>query len=418
MRQWAGKQRIGQALATALLALMLAFAGALSARAQDLGALARPAGALEMRSGWRSLTLTLPLSQPVPWRTRLMADPPRAVIDFRTVDWAGFDPAAVVLEGAATAVRVGDAGGGWSRLIVELTRPMGFAEAGLTADPAGGPALLAVRLVPLSDEDFARQAAALAATEAAPGDPLSAAGLRPPLGRRPTRVVLDPGHGGLDPGAVHEGISEARLMLTFTLDLAEALRRTGNFEVVLTRNDDSFVSLESRITVAHSVQADVFVSLHADALEDGEAQGATLYTLSAEASDAASAALAERHDRTDLLAGNVDLTGADDTVTSVLMQIARAETQPATDALARALIAAIQGEGLRMHRHPWQQAAFSVLKSPSVPSVLLEIGFLSSARDRERLRDPAWRARMVRAVVTGLEAWVQGEVAQQSLRLR
>ena len=147
MRQAAGKGLTG--LVLALLVLL----AALPLRAQDLGGLARPAGALELHAGWRSLTLSLPLSQPVPWRTRLMADPPRAVIDFRTVDWAGFDPAAVVLDGAAAAVRVGDAGGGWSRLIVELTRPMGFAEAGLTADPAGGPALLAARLVPLSDED-------------------------------------------------------------------------------------------------------------------------------------------------------------------------------------------------------------------------------------------------------------------------
>ncbi len=412
MRQVAGKGWIG------LVLVVLALLSTLPLRAQELGGLARPAGALTLDSGWRSLTLTLPLSQPVPWRTRLLADPPRAVIDFRTVDWAGFDPAAVTMQGAAAAVRVGDAGGGWSRLILELTRPMGFAEAGLTADPAGGPALLAARLVPLSDEDFARQAAALAATEVMPGDPLTAAGLRPPLGRRPTLVVLDPGHGGLDPGAVHDGLGEAQLMLAFAQDLAEALRRTGNFEVVLTRDGDDFVTLESRITVAHTAQADVFLSLHADALEDGEAQGATLYTLSDEATDAASAALAERHDRTDLMTGNVDLTGADDTVANVLMDIARAETQPATDALARALIAAIQGEGLRMHRHPWQQAAFSVLKSPSVPSILLEIGFLSSPRDRERLRDPAWRARMVQALVRGLEAWVQGEVAQHSLRRR
>lgn len=417
MRQTAGWGWIGQgaALVVLVLALMLT---ALPLRAQSLGGLARVAGALQMESSWRSLGVTLPLTQPVPWRTRLMADPPRAVIDFRTVDWSGFDTSAVALAGAAAAVRVGDAGGGWSRMIIELTRPMGFAEAGLSASPDGGAAQLRLRLVPLSEAEFARQAALLAVTESAPADPLSADGLRAPLGQRPTVVVLDPGHGGIDPGAVHQGVTEAGLILAFTLDLAEALRRTGRFEVVLTRDSDRFVPLEARITVAHSALGDVFVSLHADALTDGEAQGATLYTLSAEATDAASAALAERHDRTDLLAGNVDLTEADDTVANVLMAMARAETQPATDSLARALIAAIQGAGLRTHRHPWQQAAFSVLKSPSVPSVLLEIGFLSSARDRERMRDPAWRARMVQALVQGLDAWVEGEVAQQDLRRR
>src|SRR5690606_12347317 len=112
------------------------------------------------------------------------------------------------------------------------------------------------------------------------------------------------------------------------------------------------------------------------------------------ATDAAAEALAERHDRDDMMGGGVDLSGTDDTVAGVLMALARAETQPATDRLARALVAAIRGAGLRMHRHPWQQAAFSVLKSPSVPSALLEIGFLSSETDRTRLRDRRWRTQM------------------------
>lgn len=413
------RRNIAGVLARGLVVVLLALGLALSsARAQELGALARPSGPLAIEAGWRSLSVSLPISQPVPWRTRLLADPPRAVIDFRTIDWSGFDPAATALEGAAAAIRVGEAGGGWSRLVIELSRPMGFEQAGMVTDPATGAASLSLRLVPVSDEDFAAQAAALTATSAPGGDPLTSEGLRPPLGQRPTVVVLDPGHGGLDPGAVHEGISEAQLMLTFARELTDSLRRSGNWEVVLTREDDSFVSLESRITVAHEAAADLFVSLHADALEDGEAQGATVYTLSAEATDAAAAALAERHDRDDLLGGGVDLTGADDTVANVLMELARAETGPATASLARALVGAIQGEGLRMHRHPWQEAAFSVLKSPSVPSVLLEIGFLSSPRDRERLRDPEWRARMVRAIGAGLDAWVTDEVAQQALRRR
>ena len=150
----------------------------------------------------------------------------------------------------------------------------------------------------------------------------------------------------------------------------------------------------------------------------GQATGATLYTLAEAATDAASAALAERHDRDDLMGGGVDLRGTDDTVANVLMQMARAQTGPATDRLARSLVGALQGAGIRMHRHPWQQAAFSVLKSPGVPSALLEVGFLSSPRDRGRLRDPAWRAGMAQALIAGLDQWVQAEIAQQALRLR
>ncbi len=417
MRQGWRRGRAGLVLALLWALLAASLAGPVAA--QELGALARLTGPVSLQAGWRSLSVEVPISQPVPWRTRLLSDPPRAVIDFRTVDWAGFDPAAVSMQGAAVALRVGNAGGGWSRMVIELGRPMGFAEAGLATDPESGAARLSLTLTPLSEAGFAAQAAALAATDGTPSpDALGAGGGRAPLGGRPTRVVLDPGHGGVDPGAIHEGVTEAQLMLTFARELAELLRRTGRYEVMLTRDNDTFLSLEGRITVAHSTDADLFVSLHADALEDGQATGATLYTLAEGATDAASAALAERHDRDDLLGGGVDLTGTDDAVAGVLMALARAETAPATDRLARTLVAAIQGAGLRMHRHPWQQAAFSVLKSPGVPSVLLEVGFLSSESDRTRLRDPAWRGRMAQALLAGFDEWVAGEVAQQGLRLR
>lgn len=406
----------------ALLALLLGAVLATQSRAQD-GAgsgLARLSAPIEVAAGWRNVTLAVPLTQPVPWRTRLLADPPRAVVDFRTLDWTGDrtgdDLAALTLPASVRALRVGQAGGGWSRLVIELTRPMGFAEAGMRVDPASGSARLTLVLEPLSDAAFAAQAAALAAGAANPADRAAPDEAAPaPLGQRATRIVLDPGHGGVDPGAIHEGVSEAAVMLGFARELADALRRSGRFEVVMTRDSNVFVSLEARITVAHLAGADLLVSLHADALDDGQARGATLYTLATEASDAASAMLAERHDRDDLLGGGVDLGGTDDAVAAVLMSLARARTTPAIDRLARALVAAIQGAGLRMHRHPWQRAAFSVLKSASVPSVLLEVGFLSNAQDRARLQDRDWRARMVQALIAGLDAWVAEEATRRAL---
>ncbi|MCA2010925.1 N-acetylmuramoyl-L-alanine amidase [Pararhodobacter sp. CCB-MM2] len=402
-----------------LIAVLLAMLAPLAASAQELGGMARLAGPVTLEAGWRSLSVSVPLNQAVPWRTRLLADPPRAVVDFRTLDWGDMDPATVPLQGAATALRVGNAGGGWTRLVIELDRPMGFSQAGMATNPETGAAQLTLSLSPLTDAAFAEQATALAATDGVPGEGVLHGGAtRLPLGQRPTRVVLDPGHGGVDPGATHEELREADITLTFARELAETLHRTGRYEVVLTREDDSFLSLENRITVAHEANADLFLSIHTDSLEDGQAVGATLYTLAAAASDAASAALAERHDRDDLMGGGVDLSGTDDAVATVLMDLARAETRPATDRLARTLVAAIDGAELRMHRHPWQQAAFSVLKSPSVPSALLELGFLSSEQDRARLRDRRWRVQMERAVVAGIDAWVEAEAAQQALRLR
>jgi N-acetylmuramoyl-L-alanine amidase len=235
------------------------------------------------------------------------------------------------------------------------------------------------------------------------------------LGDGPVVVVLDPGHGGIDPGAERGGLTEADLMLTFARELKETLLRAGGFTVVLTRNEDVFVPLETRISIAHAAGATVFLSLHADALAEGEAAGATIYTLAADASDAAAATLAERHDRDDLLSG-VDLTGQDDLVAEVLMDMARTETLPRTQLLADTLRLAMDAAGLKMHRIPLQQAGFSVLKSPEIPSVLIELGFLSSTGDLARLRDRDWRARMAQALAAGLQAWSVEDAVQQQLR--
>ena len=138
-------------------------------------------------------------------------------------------------------------------------------------------------------------------------------------------------------------------------------------------------------------------------------------TLSDAASDEAGRTLAERHDRADLLAG-VDLTEQDDMVARVLMDMARTETEPRVDRLAEALVTAIQVQELRMHRRPRQEAGFSVLKSPDIPSVLVELGFLSSDRDLKRLQDPAWRAKMAAALREGLRSWAKDEAARAGMR--
>ncbi len=183
--------------------------------------------------------------------------------------------------------------------------------------------------------------------------------------------------------------------------------------MLLTRRDDSFVPLEARVSIARAAGADAFLSLHADAVAEGVAKGATIYTLADRASDSASQLLAERHDREDLLAG-VDLTGQDDVVAGVLMDLARIETQPRADRLADALV-----EGLRaavgVHKRPRLEAAFSVLKAPDIPSVLVELGFLSSERDRARLTDPEWRARAAVGIRDALLAWASADAAEARL---
>jgi N-acetylmuramoyl-L-alanine amidase len=284
--------------------------------------------------------------------------------------------------------------------------------------PGGNGALITLTLAPTTPADFAARIKA-AEAEPPPADwalPKAAVvdqPIRRQVGDRPLRVVLDPGHGGIDPGAEAGGTTEAKEMLSFALELAEVLRRAG-MTVELTRVNDVFVPLETRISVARAAGADVFLSLHADALAEGEATGATVYKLAKKASDAASAQLAERHDRTDLLAG-LDLTASDDEVAGVLMDMARTETGPRADSLAQALATAIQARDIRMHHHPIQEAAFSVLKSADIPSLLLEVGFLSSAKDRERLADPVWRASMADAILAALQGWAMTDAAEARL---
>ncbi len=395
-----------------LAAAVSVWAGLCCALADDLAALAR----LDPRSSSISDTgdgieVSLALSQPVPWRLRVLDAPPRLVLDVREVDWRGI--AEVPRDSVrVTALRAGVFRPGWSRLVMEMTGPFLVDRAEMRTD--AGSAALMLRLEPASQDSFAAKAALPEPQEwAAP----KAADLPKPerRGEGPVVVVLDPGHGGIDPGAERAGLSEADLMLTFARELKETLLRSGGFTVVLTRDEDVFVPLETRISIARAAGATVFLSLHADALAEGEAVGATIYTLAADASDAAAAILAERHDRDDLLSG-VDLTGQDDLVAEVLMDMARTETLPRTRLLAETLRRSMDAAGIRMHRLPLQQAGFSVLKSPEIPSVLIELGFMSSPGDLERLRDSNWRARMAQALAAGLKDWSVADAARQQLR--
>ena len=381
--------------------------------AQELSALARlQPDKSQIADTGQGLNVTLALSQPVPWRVRLLAAPPRVVFDFREVDWTGL--AKVPVQSAMIGgFRAGAFRPGWSRLVLELSQPMVISSAGMSTT---GQTIVDVQLMPATATEFAAKAGL-----PEPKDwtlPRASAVAKPiSRGAGPLIVVLDPGHGGLDPGAERGTQTEAQLVLTFARELKELLLRDGNFAVVLTRDADIFVPLEARISIARAAGAHVFISVHADALSQGDAVGATVYTLSAEANSAASATLAERHDRDDLLAG-VDLTAQDDVVAEVLMDMARTKTLPRTERLSTALTTTITAQGLAMHRNPQQKASFSVLKSPDIPSVLLELGFMSSDADLARLIDPVWRAKMAVALRDALTAWAKEDAAFAALPLQ
>jgi N-acetylmuramoyl-L-alanine amidase len=361
------------------------------------------------------IEIELALSQGVPWRVFTLDDPARLVLDFREVDWRDADGAALDGADRVRAVRMGGFRAGWSRMVVDLAGPFAVQTGDMRIDATTGSARLTVVLQPVTAEAFAASAGA----PDLPGwraDRTALKAERRPRqrGEAPLVIVIDPGHGGIDPGAEQGGEVEKELMLLFARELKDVLVRAGGLEVIMTREDDSFVSLERRVAIAHQVRADIFLSLHADALSEGRAHGATVYTLSDSASDAASAALAERHNRADMLAG-IDLTESDDVVADVLMDLARMETQPRAEQLAKAIKLGIAERGLTLNSRPMRHAGFSVLKSPDIPSVLLELGFLSSARDRENITDPAWRAEMAQAVRDAIVAWRIADAAAADL---
>lgn len=403
-----------------LFALLLVWL-ALPVLAQDQSALARVDLARSSlvadgrdRGKPRPLELQLALSQPVPYRVYFLDGPPRLVLDFREIDFAGSDAQALVGRELVPALRWGRFRPGWSRMVMELPGPYALTMATQSPDQGGTDgALVKLRIDPVAQDQFVTRGNALSALWDLPA-PAAVAPLPPRRAAdRPLRIALDPGHGGHDPGAQVGAIYEAAVMLGFARELAEVLTRAG-FEVVLTRSEDSFVPLERRMTIARSGKADLFISLHADALPAGEAAGLSIYTWNQQADDRATRELAMRHDRADLLAG-MDLAGTDDQIADVLMDMARIETQPRSEAFAKFAVSELNRAGIVMHRRPMRGAAFSVLKSPDIPSVLVELGFLTDPGDRGNLFDPEWRARTAQAIAQAASLWARDDAARAAL---
>jgi len=393
-------------------AIMCLFWGVSLAAAQDLTALARfDAEQSAVNDRWRGASIELMFSQGVPWRVFTLDDPRRLVVDFREVDWGGVYSLSADDTERVSAVRFGQYQPGWSRMVVDLAAPLGLSSADMRVDETIGQAALEIVLELVSDDEFASSAGApdMVGWRSTPAAQVAKARMRQ-SGDGDITVVIDAGHGGIDPGAEHGDDTEKDLMLAMARELKDALLRAGRFNVILTREDDSFVPLETRVAIARHAEADLFLSLHADALGQGQATGATVYTLSETASDEASAALAERHDREDLLAG-VDLSGQDDTIAGILMDLAWLENQPRSDAVANAIVLAFDQAGIALHKVPRRAAGFSVLKAPDIPSILIEAGYLSSKEDRDHITDPAWRATAVDAIRQAIESWVVTDAA-------
>lgn len=343
------------------------------------------------------LRLRLGVSEETVFSLFTLTNPFRIMLDLPVFEWqAGeVDPASIP---GVAAIRHGLFTHETARIVLELDSPLAVRSAALAAGQ-GGPAI-ELELEPVSVRRFAASAGWPEGARWAPG------ALPKAQGEGEILVAIDPGHGGLDPGASFGDLVEKDLVLAFGQALAQEVVRTPGLRAFLTRNDDRFIPLRERVKLARRAGAHLFVSVHADSLLAGEADGVSIYTLSTEGTDRAAELFAERENRSDVLAG-VNLSGNEDDVTRLLIDLARRGTKAESVKLADSIVAQLTGRVALLSTRPHRRGNFFVLKAPDLPSVLIEIGFLTSEFDRERLVDPEWQAATIDGIVRGILAWVK-----------
>lgn len=376
------------------------------ASAQTLSGLARidaPSSYVQDHA-WRQVEIHLVISQSVPYRIYQLDDPMRMIVEFSEVIFDGLIVESFDQSKRVANVQFGALGNDWSRLVLELTEPLGIKSAEMTYDQQSSNSVLKIWAGPLTDEEFAK-ASGVPFSPMVHGSVKDVLSLKDKDTNAQILIVLDPGHGGFDPGAVAGGVREADLMLLLAFELRDALQRTNGIDVLLTREDNTYPSLVERLRFAHREKADVFISLHADSVTEGVAIGTTIYTVSDQASDKISAKIAQEHDRAELLVG-IDLSGAEDSIADVLIDLARQDSIPRSKALAKTTIQEVRSALGSVNAKPLRKANFSVLKSPDIPSVLIEVGFMSTQSDLENLLDEKWRMNFVQGVRNGILKWV------------
>ncbi|MCF3934437.1 N-acetylmuramoyl-L-alanine amidase [Acuticoccus sp. M5D2P5] len=346
-----------------------------------------------LESGTR---FVLELSEEPSHRIFVVEDPPRLVIDLDHIAF-GLDDA-VAPTGLVKAWRYGALTPTAGRIVFDLARPALVSRQFYLPSLAGRPGRLVLDLQEAEPQRFANAANAASAVA---GEETPAIGGR---AEGPV-VVLDPGHGGIDPGAITaSGVEEKDIALAFAKRIRAELESVPGITVRLTRSDDRFLSLNRRIRIARAYGADLFVSIHADAAPQDYVHGATVYTVNENASDAQAAALAARENLADEISGAIE-PDLKEEVSGILADFMRRETKSFSFAFAEELIGSL-GDKVRMNSHPHRYARFRVLMAHDIPSVLLELGYLTNERDAESLLDPEWQGKASHAVAAAIETFL------------
>jgi N-acetylmuramoyl-L-alanine amidase len=371
----------------------------------------------------------LDLDRSITFRAFALADPYRVVVDIPQVNFALPAGAGSAGRGLIKAFRYGLVMPGGSRIVFDLTGPAKVAKSYVLDAANGQPPRLVLEFEGVDRTTFvqslagenrpelrpaiadANDAVAPATVSAEPAKEPSGEPAKPAVVDPRPVIIIDPGHGGIDNGTQAGGESEKNLVLAFGLALRDRIEKSGKYRVVMTRSDDTFIPLDDRVKIARNQSAALFVSIHADALpkHEGEAEGATIYTLSDKASDAEAARLAETENKADAI-GGVNLTEEPTEVADILIDLAQRETKTYSNRFAR-LLAGEMKSSARMYKHPLKSAGFRVLKAPDVPSVLVELGYVSNKGDLEHLVSDNWRAKTAGSMAQAIDTFFAKRLA-------
>lgn len=379
--------------------------------------------------------LVFDLSNSTDFRVFTLPSPWRLVVDFPESSWrAGGLPRAT--GSGVKDLRQGRLGNGISRIVFDLDRPVAVRAAFLLPHGGGKPDRLVVDFASISAGAFAATKDRILGTLSTPALETEPENIRPASGAgvasalavpvapipesRPKArdsgkekpwekplVVIDPGHGGVDPGAIGANrLFEKNVTLALGKALRDRLLATGRYRVKMTRDSDVYLHLGERVAFARHNKADLFVSLHADSIGKTDVRGASIYTLSEKASDAQSAKLAERENQSDLIAG-IDMRAEDKEVASILVDLAMRETMNQSRFFANTVVTRLDSQGIRTLENPHRFAGFAVLKAPDIPSVLIENGFMSNPGDARLLSQDGYRRQVADAIVSGIDAYFE-----------
>lgn len=343
--------------------------------------------------------VVLDLTKPVPYSAFLLEKPYRLVIDLPELDWNVNGDTGAARRGVVQGLRYGLFRPGNSRIVVDLKGPARIVAHAALAKPDR----LMFDLLPVPKSKYeARQSVSMNNWKPPTAKAIPMARARPQDAAK-RLVIVDPGHGGVDPGAVRGKTHEKRITMAVAEEVRRQLEASGRYRVEMTRRRDIFVELRDRVKFARENEGDIFISLHADTHPKRDTRGASIYTLSERASDKEAARLAKKENMVDIVSG-IDLTGYSDETTGILFDLTRRRTMEESSIFASYLISQFRKKKINMqpiktHRF----AGFAVLKAPEVPSVLVELGYLSNKTDRKMLLSKSFHRKVGQAILASLD---------------